>query len=224
MKLYTTLLLCLLGLSLNAQSPNAPVTVTVTDPDGVIIPNDKIVFIGQKTKRKIVGITNAKGKFVVQLPAGDTYDIKISAIGDDMDYNSVEIPTIPANAEFQDMEIAITYWMGDSFILSDLHFETGKSTIKSGSYSSLDELVDYMKRKKALKIVVAGHTDNVGSSEGNLTLSKNRALAVKAYLVKKGISAGRVRTEGYGMNQPIADNSTSIGRAENRRTEVQIIE
>lgn len=224
MKLYTTLILCLIGLSLNAQTPTAPVTVSVTDPDGMIIPNDKIVFIGQKTKKKIIGITNAKGKFLVQLPAGDTYDIKISAIGDDMDYNSVEIPNIPANAQFQDMEIEITYWMGDSFVLSNLNFETGKSTIKSGSYASLDELVDYMKRKGLLKILVGGHTDNVGSADGNLALSKNRALAVKAYLVKKGVSAGRLRTEGYGMNQPVADNSTSIGRAENRRTEVQIIE
>lgn len=224
MKIYTTLILCLLSLILNAQSPDAPVTVSVTDPDGVVIPNDKIVFIGQKTKKKIVGITNANGKFLVQLPAGDTYDIKISAIGDDMDYNSIEIPNIPANAKFQNMVISISYWMGDSFILSNLNFETGKSTIKSGSYSSLNELVDYMNRKKTLKILVAGHTDNIGAADGNLVLSKDRALAVKAYLVKKGILAGRVRTEGYGMNQPIADNSTLTGRAENRRTEVQIIE
>ena len=224
MKIYTTLILCLLGLTLNAQPPNAPVTVTVSDPEGVLIPNDKIVFIGQKTKKKIVGITDAKGKFLVQLPAGETYDIKISAIGDDMDYNSVEIPTIPENAEFQDMEIAITYWMGDSFILSNLNFETGKSTIKSGSFSSLNELVDYLKRKKTLKILVAGHTDNVGSEDGNLKLSKSRALAVKAYLLKKGISAARVKTEGYGMNQPIADNTTTCGRVQNRRTEIQIIE
>tara|TARA_B110000027_G_scaffold63051_1_gene67665 strand:- start:3070 stop:3744 length:675 start_codon:yes stop_codon:yes gene_type:complete len=224
MKIYTTLILCLLSLILNAQSPDAPVTVSVTDPDGVVIPNDKIVFIGQKTKKKIVGITNANGKFLVQLPVGDTYDIKISAIGDDMDYNSIEIPNIPANAKFQNMVISISYWMGDSFILSNLNFETGKSTIKSGSYSSLNELVDYMNRKKTLKILVAGHTDNIGAADGNLVLSKDRALAVKAYLVKKGILAGRVRTEGYGMNQPIADNSTLTGRAENRRTEVQIIE
>ena len=224
MKIYTTLILCLLSLILNAQSPDAPVTVSVTDPDGVVIPNDKIVFIGQKTKKKIVGITNANGKFLVQLPVGDTYDIKISAIGDDMDYNSIEIPNIPANAKFQNMVISISYWMGDSFILSNLNFETGKSTIKSGSYSSLNELVDYMNRKKTLKILVAGHTDNIGAADGNLILSKDRALAVKAYLVKKGILAGRLRTEGYGMNQPIADNSTLTGRAENRRTEVQIIE
>lgn len=224
MKIYTTLILCLLSLILNAQSPDAPVTVSVTDPDGVVIPNDKIVFIGQKTKKKIVGITNANGKFLVQLPVGDTYDIKISAIGDDMDYNSIEIPNIPANAKFQNMVISISYWMGDSFILSNLNFETGKSYIKSGSYSSLNELVDYMNRKKTLKILVAGHTDNIGAADGNLILSKDRALAVKAYLVKKGILAGRVRTEGYGMNQPIADNSTLTGRAENRRTEVQIIE
>ena len=108
--------------------------------------------------------------------------------------------------------------------ISNLNFETGKSTIKSGSFSSLNELVDYLKRKKTLKILVAGHTDNVGSEDGNLKLSKSRALAVKAYLLKKGISAARVKTEGYGMNQPIADNTTTCGRVQNRRTEIQIIE
>ena len=224
MKFYTTLILCLLSLSLNAQTPNVPVSVSVIDPAGGVIVNDRIVFIGQKTKKKIIGITNAKGEFLVQLPAGETYDIKISTIGVDMDYNSVEIPTIPANAVFQEMEIAITYWMGDSFVLSNLNFETGKSTITSGSYASLDELVDYLTRKRTLKILLGGHTDNVGSADVNLTLSKNRALTVKAYLVKKGVSAVRVRTEGYGMNQPIADNATSSGRAENRRTEVHIVE
>lgn len=224
MKSYVVGILCFFSLNLIAQVPTAPVTVLVTTPELVPIANDKIVFIGQKSGKKIIGITNGLGKFLVNLPAGETYDIKISAIGDDMDYNVLEIPTLPAGSEFQDMELAITYWMGDSFILSNLNFETGKSTIKSASYSELDELVDYLKRKKTLKIVVAGHTDNVGSSDGNLKLSKDRALAVKAYLVKKGISAGRLRTEGFGMNQPIADNSTPTGRAENRRTEIQIVE
>lgn len=224
MKFYTTLLICLFAINLGAQSPDAPVTVTVTDPESVAIPNDKIEFIGQKSGKVITGITNANGQFTVQIPSGETYDIKINAIGDDLDYNTLEIPNIPEGAQFQEMEIAISYWLGDSFTLSDLNFETGKSTIKSGSYFVLDELVDYLKRKKDLNILVGGHTDNVGSEEANLKLSKERALAVKAYLTKKGISAGRVRTEGYGMNQPIADNSTAIGRAENRRTEILIVE
>ena len=224
MKILSALLIGFISINTMAQGPSAPVTVTVTDPESVAIANDKIVFTGQKTRKVITGITNSAGQFTVNLPAGETYDIKIDAIGDDMDYNTLEIPTLPEGAEFQDMEIVITYWMGDSFTLSDLNFETGKSTITPGSYSTLNELVDYLKRKKTLRILVGGHTDNVGAADGNLKLSKSRALAVKAYLTKKGISAGRVRTEGFGMNQPVADNSTAEGRALNRRTEVQIIE
>jgi outer membrane protein OmpA-like peptidoglycan-associated protein len=224
MKLYTTLILCLLGLTLNAQSPSAPVTVTVKDPDGVVIPNDKIIFTGQKTGKKIIGITDAKGTFLVRLPSGDTYDIKISAIGDDLEYNTIEIPIIPANATFQDMALTITYWMGDSFVLSNLNFETGRAKIQPNSYSTLNKLADYLKRKKGLKILIAGHTDNVGTAAANVKLSKDRALAVRTYLLKKGIAATRISTKGFGMDRPIADNATPQGRAENRRTEIQIIE
>lgn len=224
MKLSATLILCLLGLLLNAQSPKAPVTVTVQDPDGVLIPNDKIIFKGQKTGREIIGITDAKGTFLVHLPAGDTYDIKISVIGDDLEYNTIEIPIIPANATFQDMALAITYWMGDSFVLSNLNFETGRATIQPGSYSTLNKLADHLKRKKGLKILIAGHTDNIGNAAANVRLSKDRANAVRAYLLKKGLSAARISTKGYGMDRPIADNATPQGRAENRRTEIQIIE
>ena len=224
MKLSATLILCLLGLTLNAQSPKAPVTVTVQDPDGVLIPNDKIIFKGQKTGREIIGITDAKGTFLIHLPAGDTYDIKISVIGDDLEYNTIEIPTLPANATFQEMALAITYWMGDSFVLSNLNFETGRATIQPGSYSTLNKLADHLKRKKGLKILIAGHTDNIGNAASNVRLSKDRANAVRAYLLKKGVSAARISTKGYGMDRPIADNTTPKGRAENRRTEIQIIE
>jgi len=224
MKLSATLILCLLGLTLNAQNPKAPVTVTVKDPDGVVIPNDKIIFKGKKTGREIIGITDAKGTFLVHLPAGDTYDIKISVIGDDLEYNTIEIPTLPANATFQDMALEITYWMGDSFVLSNLNFETGRATIQHGSYSTLNKLADHLKRKKGLKILIAGHTDNIGNAASNVRLSKDRANAVRAYLLKKGLSAARISTKGYGMDRPIADNATPKGRAENRRTEIQIIE
>ncbi len=224
MKIFNTLLICFISLNILAQNPKAPVKVTVTNPEMVAIANDKVVFVGQKSGKVITGITNSACQFTVHLPDGEIYDIQIDAIGDDMDYNSLEIPKLPEGAEFQEMELGITYWMGDSFTLSDLKFQTGKSTIMSNSFTTLDELVDYLKRKKELRILVGGHTDNVGAADGNLKLSKDRALAVKAYLVKKGISAGRVRTEGFGMNQPIADNSTVTGRAQNRRTEIQIIE
>ena len=71
-------------------------------------------------------------------------------------------------------------------------------------------------------IEVEGHTDNVGKAEVNKKLSQKRADAVKDYLIKKGIEADRLSAIGYGSEQPIADNKTKEGRAQNRRVEFKI--
>jgi outer membrane protein OmpA-like peptidoglycan-associated protein len=70
---------------------------------------------------------------------------------------------------------------------------------------------------------LSGHTDNVGKPESNLTLSKNRTLAVKNYLVKKGVEIERIRTEWYGQTKPVADNASPEGRQRNRRVEMSIV-
>lgn len=72
-----------------------------------------------------------------------------------------------------------------------------------------------------LKIIVEGHTDNVGSSPSNKTLSEQRALSVKTALVNKGIPAERIEAVGYGQDVPVADNSTEEGRTKNRRVEIK---
>jgi outer membrane protein OmpA-like peptidoglycan-associated protein len=100
-----------------------------------------------------------------------------------------------------------------------LVFDNGKATIKKESFSHLNLLASMLNEKKDYKLLVKGFTDNVGKAESNLTLSKNRANAVKAYLVKKGMDESRITAEGYGMENPIADNKTSEGRAKNRRVE-----
>jgi len=68
-----------------------------------------------------------------------------------------------------------------------------------------------------LKLEIQGHTDNVGAKDANLKLSRDRADSVKAYLVKGGVVASRLTTAGFGDAQPVADNGTEEGRAQNRR-------
>lgn len=102
--------------------------------------------------------------------------------------------------------------------IKNLEFETGKSTIRSTSYSSLDRVAMILIEKN-FSLKLAGHTDNTGSLQTNLRLSKERAEAVKAYLVSKGANPSRIEATGYGPNQPIASNSTAEGRQQNRRVE-----
>lgn len=109
-------------------------------------------------------------------------------------------------------------------VFKNLEFETGKSVIRSSSFSSLDELSELMKKKPKFKLLVDGHTDNVGKAAYNMKLSQNRANAVKTYLVGKGIDASRITAKGYGMTKPIASNKTADGRQKNRRVEFTIVE
>lgn len=105
----------------------------------------------------------------------------------------------------------------------NLEFATGKSVIKVSSYASLDKLADLLKKKPEYKLLIEGHTDNVGSRANNITLSKNRANAVKTYLMKQGVGASRFVVEWYGPDKPIDDNKTEEGRQRNRRVEMSII-
>jgi len=104
----------------------------------------------------------------------------------------------------------------------NLEFNTGKSTIRSTSFASLDDLAKLLVSKPQYKMLIEGHTDNVGKRTSNITLSKNRANAVKTYLVKKGVDASRFQVQWFGPDKPIADNTTDEGRQRNRRVEMTL--
>jgi outer membrane protein OmpA-like peptidoglycan-associated protein len=104
----------------------------------------------------------------------------------------------------------------------NLEFETGKSVIKASSYPDLNNLADLLIKKPEAKLRISGHTDNVGSEAMNMTLSKNRAMAVRNYLVSKGVAPSKLVVEWFGPTRPIADNSTPEGRARNRRVEMKL--
>ncbi len=100
-------------------------------------------------------------------------------------------------------------------------FETGKSDLKPESRPVLKEIAGTLKEHDDLKVLIEGHTDNVGNAASNLTLSQARAAAVKDALVTDfGIDAGRITTQGLGDAEPAVPNTTPEGRAQNRRVEV----
>ena len=104
-----------------------------------------------------------------------------------------------------------------------VYFDTNKSDIKGASATTLDKLAGIFKEYPKSFILVEGHTDSAGAAEYNMGLSQRRAQAVTDYLVGKGISNGRFTTKWYGEEQPIDDNSTAAGKANNRRVEMAII-
>ncbi|MEQ8205579.1 MAG: OmpA family protein [Woeseia sp.] len=106
--------------------------------------------------------------------------------------------------------------------LGNVLFATGKSELRTGSNTSLDKLVSFLNEYPDRSVVIEGHTDNVGSSELNQALSKNRADSVKAYLQGKGIQPRRLTTAGMGEGRPLAGNDSESGRQQNRRVEIVI--
>ncbi len=108
----------------------------------------------------------------------------------------------------------------EGFIALYVNFDTGKATLQADAAETLDAAAAALKSAGDLRIEVGGHTDNVGTPEANLKLSEQRAQAVMAALVQRGIKADRLTAKGYGQTSPIADNRSEEGRAKNRRVEL----
>lgn len=102
--------------------------------------------------------------------------------------------------------------------IRNLEFDFAKATIRAHSYPSLERVARLLVDKN-FSLKLAGHTDNVGSNNANLKLSKDRAESVKSFLVSKGANPSRIEATGYGETQPIASNRTAAGRQKNRRVE-----
>ena len=101
-----------------------------------------------------------------------------------------------------------------------INFDTNKATLKPDGVTAVNEIVKVLKNLPNIKIEINGYTDNTGSKERNQKLSEERASTVKNEIVRAGIAANRLKAKGYGQDNPIADNGSEEGRAQNRRVEL----
>jgi outer membrane protein OmpA-like peptidoglycan-associated protein len=108
---------------------------------------------------------------------------------------------------------------GKTIVLNGVNFDFNKATLTMDSEKILRRAYNALVANPNARIVITGHTDNVGGQKFNQTLSLKRAQAVKNWLVGQGIASKRMRTVGRGQNEPTASNDTEEGRAENRRIE-----
>ncbi|MEE9321446.1 MAG: OmpA family protein [Granulosicoccus sp.] len=198
--------------------------------------------------RLLDSIPNALELSARQAASGaDMSNLKITADGRDITVTGIIPDTLDRNAFVHQLAtidgvrvvrdglsvfdpVADTAARVDSFIselnninVAAVAFEPGSAQFAEGSDGALQSLVQLLSSSPDHRIRVAGHTDNTGRSVVNLRLSRERAAAVKSYLVARGVDQGRVIAQGYGATQPIADNSTEPGRTSNRRIEISYV-
>jgi outer membrane protein OmpA-like peptidoglycan-associated protein len=105
------------------------------------------------------------------------------------------------------------------YVSHAIQFDIGSDQLKPESMNVVKEVAAALEKQPVMRLVIEGHTDSTGDATKNLDLSSRRAESVKAALVKLGISADRLTTQGFGQTRPMAPNDTPQGRAENRRVE-----
>jgi outer membrane protein OmpA-like peptidoglycan-associated protein len=138
-------------------------------------------------------------------------------IGRKMDKQAEELQRDLENAKVERVGegIKITF---DSGIL----FNVNSAELQPSAKTEISQLATTLKKYPDTNIVIEGHTDNTGSRELNQSLSERRAQSVANYAAQMGVDRGRMTTSGYAFDQPVADNSTAAGRAQNRRVEIAI--
>jgi len=139
-------------------------------------------------------------------------------IGRNMDRQAAEIKqTVPGATVIREGEGILVKF--DSGIL----FDTDRSDLKTAARTNLQNLSASLVNNPQTNILIVGHTDNTGSDSHNMDLSVRRAESVKAFITAGNVAGSRLTTSGKGEGEPIADNTTADGRAQNRRVEIVIV-
>ena len=184
-----------------------------TDVAPVAVVADATKAVSDAATATTGAVADAAGKVAaalkVALPGGTVLDVPKGSLEDRM------VTFIQSKDS-----ISKTLW----FDFDRLLFETGKSVLKPESEQQLKNAAAIMKAFPKVKIKLGGYTDNQGNAAANLKLSGDRAKNVMGELVKMGVAATRMTSEGYGANNPVATNDTEAGRAQNRRISISVRE
>jgi outer membrane protein OmpA-like peptidoglycan-associated protein/tetratricopeptide (TPR) repeat protein len=168
--------------------------------------------------------TDEDGNYLTTLTVGKEYAFNVNRKGylffsENYNLNDLSIDSVTrANIPLQPIE------PGAVIVLKNIFFDSKKTELKPESMVELNKVIQFMNDNPKLKILIIGHTDNVGKPAENLLLSNGRALSVINYLLaSREITRDRLQSKGLGATQPIADNATEQGKALNRRTELSVI-
>jgi len=167
--------------------------------------------------------SRSDGSFLLTLPTGEQYAYTAEKEGYLFHSENFDLRE-NTTAGVYDLKIELhPIEKEESVILKNIFFETNSFVLKNTSDPEIHKLYELLKANASMEIQLIGHTDYVGDDNYNLTLSQNRANAVKEKLVAKGIAAQRISAIGRGETEAISDNETEDGRAQNRRVEMRIL-
>lgn len=179
--------------------------------------NGELVYTGKANR--------VTGKYLLVLPAGVNYSVTVKDNEKDHLFYSEQI-NLKDMQDYQmkkeDVSLAQVK-KGASVTLNNIFFDFNAYSLREESKIELNNVKELMNRYPKMKVEIIGHTDNKGSHEVNMKMSKNRAQAVADYLVSLGVPKKNLHTNGLGETQPVATNDTDEGRQQNRRTEFKII-
>ena len=164
------------------------------------------------------------GSFLISLPVNKNYALNVSMDGYLFHSENIELLSGTPEEPFLKNVGMKKLSVGESVVLKNVFFETNKYDLKDESRVELMKLHAFMQNNPAVSIEISGHTDNVGNDNDNQTLSEYRAQAIYNFLIENGIEPDRLSYKGYGETQPIDNNDTEEGRANNRRSEFKIKE
>ena len=163
------------------------------------------------------------GEFLVCIPAGRSYALNASSEGYLFFSQNYDVATGTPKEPYT-LNVPLSPLTAGSVIaLRNIFFNTASYDLLPASNAELEKLVQLLRTNTTLRIELGGHTDNVGADAANLTLSDQRAQAVRDFVIAQGIDASRITAKGYGETKPVATNDTEEGRAQNRRTEVTVL-
>lgn len=205
------------------DTDSAKLIIEFTDTEQNPLTDRMLVVTNQGSDdQKFKGKTDENGKVVIRVPKGNQYQVVYRAVDGPVEFQAFKIPdrrgrlTFTFNPQYERVKDRI-------YTLQDVYFNTDKATLRESSYDALNDLLSAMQTNKAMRVEIAGHTDDRASAEYNKDLSQRRAESVKAYLVENGIAKDRIRAKGYGESEPVASNETEEGRQQNRRVEVRVL-
>jgi len=218
-----------------AAKPSSFIKLKITDSESDQ-PLRAVVEIagGSNESNKTLYQADREGELLICLPNDYAYSLTVYHPGYLLNSERFDLINALESLHEQELTIKLTSIPSsdilvqrdtilDAKVLKNVFFESGSAELLPTSTFELQQLSAWMKAHPEVRVLIGGHTDDVGSKSANETLSKARSEAVKGYLIGTGIAMDRVETKGYGSTAPIAPNTSEEGRALNRRTTFEII-